>query len=699
MNRVQAQQLLQTALANPAAEFRDGQWEAIDALVNHRQKLLVVQRTGWGKSSVYFISTKIFRDRGMGPTIIVSPLLALMRNQIESAQRLGIVAETMNSTNTADWEAIKQRILNNQIDCLLISPERLANDNFIETVLQPISDRISLMVIDEAHCISDWGHDFRPDYRRIVNILRQLPPNTSVLGTTATANNRVVEDIQTQLGDIQIQRGPLSRDSLALQTMVLPDQASRLAWLAQVIPTLEGTGIVYTLTVRDAEQVAQWLKDNGINACAYHGSVEAEGFENSNEYREHLENMLLQNDIKALVATTALGMGYDKPDLSFVIHYQAPGSIVAYYQQVGRAGRGIEHAIGVLMSGTEDTDIHEFFRSSAFPSEPQVNEILAVLAASDGLSIPRIEERTNLRHGQIEKVLKLLSVESPAPVIKVGSQWRRTAVHFTMDRERIEHLTSQREQEWQEVQAYLCAADCKMTYLRRALDDNDLTPCGKCASCLGQAVINLPVNPALAHQAATFLKHAEMVIKPRAQVAANAFLEYGFSGNLPQNLRANEGRVLSRWGDAGWGRVVADQKHAGQFSDELVEAMATMILERWHPNPMPQWVCCVPSRNHPELVPQFARKLALRLELPFIDAVRKVKNNQPQKGQQNRFHQCRNLDGAFAITQPVPNTPMLLVDDIVDSGWTLTVIAALLKQAGSGDVYPVALASSSVNDA
>ncbi|EKO3389193.1 RecQ family ATP-dependent DNA helicase [Vibrio fluvialis] len=699
MNRAQAQQLLQTALANPTAEFRDGQWEAIDALVNHRQKLLVVQRTGWGKSSVYFISTKIFRDRGMGPTIIVSPLLALMRNQIESAQRLGIVAETMNSTNAPDWEAVKQRILNNQIDCLLISPERLANDNFIETVLQPISDRISLMVIDEAHCISDWGHDFRPDYRRIVNILRQLPPNTPVLGTTATANNRVVEDIQTQLGDIQIQRGALSRDSLALQTMVLPDQASRLAWLVQVIPTLEGTGIVYTLTVRDAEQVAQWLKDNGINACAYHGSVEAEGFENSNDYREHLENMLLQNDIKALVATTALGMGYDKPDLSFVIHYQAPGSIVAYYQQVGRAGRGIEHAIGVLMSGTEDTDIHEFFRSSAFPSEPQVNEILAVLAASDGLSIPRIEERTNLRHGQIEKVLKLLSVESPAPVIKVGSQWRRTAVHFTMDRERIEHLTSQREQEWQEVQAYLGATGCKMTYLRRALDDNDPTPCGKCASCLGQAVINLPVNPALAHQAATFLKHAEMVIKPRAQVAANAFLEYGFSGNLPQKLRANEGRVLSRWGDAGWGKVVADQKHAGQFSDELVEAMATMILERWHPNPMPQWVCCVPSCNHPEPVPQFARKLALRLELPFIDAVSKVKNNQPQKGQQNRFHQCRNLDGAFAITQPVPNTPMLLVDDIVDSGWTLTVIAALLKQAGSGDVYPVALASSSVNDA
>ncbi|MFC3204069.1 RecQ family ATP-dependent DNA helicase [Alteromonas oceani] len=698
MNRVQAQQLLKTALANPTAEFRDGQWEAIDALVNHRQKLLVVQRTGWGKSSVYFISTKIFRDRGMGPTIIVSPLLALMRNQIESAQRLGIVAETMNSTNTDEWRSVTQRILNNQIDCLLISPERLANDNFIETVLQPIADRIALMVIDEAHCISDWGHDFRPDYRRIVNILRQLPANTPVLGTTATANDRVVEDIQTQLGDIQIHRGPLIRESLALQAMTLPDQASRLAWLAQVIPTLPGTGIVYTLTVRDAEQVANWLCENGIDAKAYHGSVEAEGFENSNLYRQHLEELLLHNDLKVLVATTALGMGYDKPDLSFVIHYQAPGSIVAYYQQVGRAGRGIEHALGVLMSGVEDQDIHAFFRDSAFPTGQQVDEILNVLEQSDGLSLRNIEEQTNLRHGQIEKVLKLLSVENPAPVIKIGSQWRRTAEHYQMDHARIAHLTGQRVQEWQEVQSYIQDAGCKMTFLRRALDDHDPTPCGKCATCLEQAVIDVAVEPALVHRAGTFLEHAEMVIKPNVQVAANAFEEYGFRGNLPQQIRAQEGRVLSRWGDAGWGRTVADNKHDGRFCDDLVEATAEMIQQRWQPNPAPQWVCCVPSRNHPELVPDFAQRLAARLGLPFVDAVSKVKDNQQQKGQQNRFHQCRNLDGAFQVTQLYQGQPVLLVDDIVDSGWTLTVIAALLQQAGSGLVYPIALASSSVKD-
>ncbi|GGA75305.1 ATP-dependent DNA helicase RecQ [Neiella marina] len=709
MDMLTAQQLLKTALANSEAEFRDGQWEAIDALVNHNQKLLVVQRTGWGKSSVYFISTKIFRDRGMGPTIIVSPLLALMRNQIESAQRLGIVAETMNSTNTANWQAVTQRILSNQIDCLLISPERLANDTFIETVLRPIADSISLMVIDEAHCISDWGHDFRPDYRRIVNILRQLPNNTPVLGTTATANNRVVADIQAQLGDIQIQRGPLIRESLALQTMVLPDQASRLAWLAQVIPTLSGTGIVYVLTQRDAELVAKWLNQQGVSALPYYSGVKHPNFvnhagkEDSDAYRQYLEEQLLANGVTALVATTALGMGYDKPDLSFVIHFQAPGSIVAYYQQVGRAGRGIDNAVGILLSGAEDEDIHEFFRGSAFPSEAQVLEILQALENADGLSVRGIEEQTNLRHGQIEKVIKLLSVENPAPVIKVGTRWMRTPVPYQMDHQRIAHLTGQRIQEWQEVQAYLVDAGCKMTFLRQALDDHDPTPCGKCSSCINQPVVDFRVDETLAHNAGIFLKHSEITIQPRKQVApSNAETERAFpSYQFPRllgDLASQPGRVLARWNDAGWGKTVANGKHSGTFPDELVDATAEMIQQRWQPSPAPTWVCCVPSLNHPDLVPNFAKRLAAKLGLPFVDAVAKVRHNQPQKGQQNSFHQCHNLDGVFEITESREGQPVLLVDDVYDSGWTLSVIAALLQRAGSGLVYPVALASSSVKE-
>ncbi|MNB99154.1 ATP-dependent DNA helicase RecQ [compost metagenome] len=709
MIRVQAQRLLQTALANPSAEFREGQWEAIDALVNHRQKLLVVQRTGWGKSSVYFISAKIFRDRGMGPTIIVSPLLALMRNQIESAQRLGIVAETMNSTNTADWETVTQRILTNQVDCLLISPERLANDSFIETVLQPIADRIALMVIDEAHCISDWGHDFRPDYRRIVNILRQLPANTPVLGTTATANNRVIEDIQIQLGDIHIHRGPLIRESLALQTMVQPDQASRLAWLAQVIPTLLGTGIVYVLTQRDATMVAKWLNQQGIFSRAYFSGVTHPDFvnqagkEDSDIYRQYLEEQLLANNLKVLVATTALGMGYDKPDLGFVIHYQAPGSIVAYYQQVGRAGRGIEHAVGVLMLGAEDNDIHEYFRRTAFPSRQDVQRLLSALDNADGLSLEKLEKDANLPQKRIEHVLKYLRTENPSPVLAVGKTWYRTPVHYQMDLNHIQKITEIREREWAEMNAYLDTSDCLMLTLRNALDDKSQQVCGKCEKCIAQPVLPKTFDQGLGVQATQFLRHSEEVIKPRKQIAASrdeaarTFIEYQFPRNL-DSLLAQEGRVLSRWGDAGWGRIVADNKHAGRFNDELVDAMVEMIQQRWQPNPAPLWVCCVPSLNHPELVPDFARRLAVRLGLPFIDAIRKVKDNQPQKGQQNRFHQCRNLDGAFEVSQCYQGQPVLLVDDVVDSGWTLTVIAALLQQAGSGPVYPVALASSSVKD-
>ncbi len=695
MNRAEAETLLQTAVNDPEAMFRHGQWEAIDALVNHRQKLMVVQRTGWGKSSVYFISTRILRDRGTGPTVIVSPLLALMRNQIEAANRLGIRADTINSTNQDHWPEISQSILADQVDAILISPERLSNEAFVEEVLMPVADRIGLFVVDEVHCISDWGHDFRPDYRRLINVLRQMPPNMPVLGTTATANNRVIQDVQTQLGDIEIQRGPLVRDSLLLQTLRLPDQAARLAWLAQHIPELPGTGIVYVLTIRDAEQVAIWLNQQGIVACAYNGRVKHDDFENSNLYRQHLEGLLLQNEIKVLVATTALGMGYDKPDLGFVIHYQAASSVVAYYQQVGRAGRAIDKAYGVLLSGREDEDIHEFFRRSAFPDERDVNAILNVLADHDELSMVQLQEHLNLRKGQIDKVLKILSVESPAPVIKQGRKWRRTPVPFRMDHERIERLTQQRELEWQEVQDYIDSDGCLMAYLRNALDDPETNECGRCSICTGEPVVSIDVDRSLAIAAGHFLKHAEMPFRPKKQVASGAFQEYGFPYNLPSELQSSEGRILSRWGDAGWGGLVADDKHTGHFRDELVEAVAEMIAQRWQPDPAPQWVTCVPSINHPRLVPDFAQRLATRLGLPFVDAIHKIVNNEPQKNQQNRFHQCQNLDGVFEISEKIPETAVLLVDDVIDSGWTVTVLAALLRRAGSSLVFPVALASTS----
>jgi ATP-dependent DNA helicase RecQ len=696
--REYARNLLRQALGIRDAEFHEGQWEAIDAIVNERRKLLVVQRTGWGKSSVYFIATRILRDQGAGPTLIVSPLLALMRNQIENAHRYGVRAVTVNSTNQDDWPALINDIVDGGADAVLISPERLANDDFVEKVLLRVANRIGLFVVDEAHCISDWGHDFRPDYRRLINVIKRMPANMPVLGTTATANNRVIADVVAQLGDMQVLRGPLTRESLHLQTTHLPDQAARLAWLAHHLAELPGTGIVYVLTKRDADRVAQWLRDNNFEAKAYYSGAHDPAFDDSDAYRQHLEELLYTNRIKALVATTALSMGYDKPDLGFVVHYQAPGSIVGYYQQVGRAGRAIPRAVGVLLSGHEDTEIHEFFRGSAFPEQEHVHSILNALANSDGMTTSSIEAAINLRKMQIEKVLKLLSVENPSPVIKDGPRWFRTPVPYRMDQERIDNLTRQREQEWQEVQDYIDTKECKMAFLARSLDDPQPRACGCCGSCLGHPLVPESFDHELAVNAALFLRHAEFPLETKKQVAADAFAEYGFRGNLPQALRAETGRILSRWGDAGWGRVVAEDKHAGHFRDELVDAVAEMILLRWQPNPGPTWVTCIPSAKRPKLVPDFAARLAQRLGLPLHAVITKVRDNPPQKAQQNRFHQCRNLDGVFAVTPGSPKGPVLLVDDVIRSAWTLTVAAALLRRAGCVTVWPLALADSSAGD-
>lgn len=486
VSRAEAQELLRAAMGSPAADFRDGQWEAIDHIVNQRGKVLCIQRTGWGKSMVYFVAAKLMRAQGHGVTLIVSPLLALMRNQIEAANRLNLKALTINSTNVDDWPDIRRTLLADGADLLLISPERLANDEFVSGVLQPIAARIGMLVIDEAHCISDWGHDFRPDYRRIGQVLERLPNNIAVLATTATANRRVEQDVGAQLGNgVQVQRGPLMRDSLALQVMQMPSAADRLAWLADRIPELPGSGIVYTLTTRDAERVADWLRKKGVDAHAYHSDIDG-------PERERLEQALSANQLKCLVATTALGMGYDKPDLTFVIHFQTPGNVVAYYQQVGRAGRAIPRAFGVLMAGDEDGDINEFFREAAFPPEWQVNRILDALdEAEDGMKVRDLERAVNLRPSQIEKVLKLLVVEPKSPVMRIEGKWFRTPNPYKMDRERIAHLTKQRELEWDQMQQYVANQRCSMQFLATALDDDTSGPCGRCAFCLRQPILPL----------------------------------------------------------------------------------------------------------------------------------------------------------------------------------------------------------------
>ncbi|MDZ8089830.1 MAG: RecQ family ATP-dependent DNA helicase [Nostoc sp. DedQUE12b] len=683
--------LLRQALDNSTADFRPGQWEAIEELLQQRSRLLVVQRTGWGKSLVYFVATRLLRDRGAGCTLLISPLLALMRNQIAAAQRIGVKAKTINSSNTDEWQLVGTQLLAGEVDILLISPERLANEEFREKILLPVSQRIGLFVVDEAHCISDWGHDFRPDYRRIVRILQALPQNIPVLATTATANNRVVNDLVAQLGsNLRVSRGNLTRQSLHLQNISIPSPAARMAWLAQQLPNLPGSGIIYTLTVRDAERIANWLKTQNINAKAYHSNLD-------NEVRIVLEDELLNNEIKTLVATTALGMGFDKPDLGFVIHYQRPGSVVHYYQQVGRAGRAVEKAYGILLSGDEDDDITNYFINTAFPPEVHTQQILNALnAALDGFSVSQLEQRLNLSQGQIEKVLKLLSLEFPAPVIKQNSKWYLTAISYQPDTEKIEKLTQIRRQEQAIMLQYMQSQECLMSFLAKELDDPHPTACGKCAVCLNRPLLPDNFSVELVNKAIQYLRRSEQIIETRKKWPPQALPNYSFSGNIQNNLRAEEGRALSLWGDAGWGELVKQGKYQDNyFDDALVQGVFDMI-QLWQPQPFPTWITSVPSLNHPELVPSFAQKLADKLGLPFMPIVQKVHQTELQKKMSNSYQQAHNLDGAFAVDSwQGMSGSVFLVDDIVDSRWTFTVIAALLRRANSGVVFPVALALNS----
>ncbi|MEP7012698.1 MAG: DEAD/DEAH box helicase [Acidobacteriota bacterium] len=678
-----ALELLRLGSGRADAGFRAGQEEAIRHVVAGSGRLLVVQKTGWGKSFVYFIATKMLREAGSGPALLISPLLSLMRNQIQAAERMGVRAVTIHSDNQSEWPAVKEAIGKDEVDVLLISPERLANEEFRTQVLTQIGQRLSLLVIDEAHCISDWGHDFRPHYRLIERIARTLPQNLRLLATTATANDRVLADLEEVLGPgLEVSRGDLSRPSLALQTISLPSQAERLAWLAKEVPALPGHGIIYTLTIRDANRVADWLKSRGLAVESYTGET--------GEGRPELEQALLENRVKALVATTALGMGFDKPDLSFVIHYQMPGSVVAYYQQVGRAGRAVDAAYGVLLSGEEELDITDYFIESAFPKPAEVEQVLGALEeAPQGLSVPELLTRVNLSQGRVDKTIALLSLESPPPLVKQGSKWQLTAVHLSPAFwQRAERLTALRRVEQRQMGEYVALFSGHMEFLIRALD-------GDPGAVVVPPLPPLPTTaePSLVREAEVFLRRTHLIIEPRRMWPTGELPRMKLKGKISGELQAEEGRALCTWGDAGWGRLVREGKYRdGRFSDELVEACVELVRD-WSPAPAPEWLTCIASRRHPDLVPDLARRLAAALDLPFVETLERTDDRPEQKAMANSAQQARNVDGSLAVLDvAIPGGPVLLVDDMIDSRWTVTIAAWLLRKHGSGPVRPLALA-------
>ncbi len=661
------------------AKFREGQKEAIEAVVNEK-RTLVVQKTGWGKSLVYFLATKLLKEKKRdGITLIISPLLALMNNQIDSAQRLGINVKTINSDNKDEWDNIISDICdNNTVDALIISPERLANSDFVKDCLDKIKNRVNLFVVDEAHCISDWGHDFRPDYRRIVKILQLMPSNVPVLATTATANDRVVNDIVAQLGEnLVISRGELIRESLAIQVIKLQKKEDRLAWLAENIEKMPGSGVVYCLTKADCDLVTDWLNENNIKSEKYYADI-------SKEYKAIILDKFQKNEIKVLVATVAFGMGYDKPDIGFVIHFQRPANIVSYYQQIGRAGRGIELAYAVLLCGEEDEHINQYFINSAFPTEKDMNIVVDFITDNPGKSISEIKGALNIRANRVEKTLKYLTVSDDIYTEDVNRKkcYYKSAKKWKPDLERSEGITAIRYKEMQDMDEFTKQKGCYMKYIAEKLDDVNAKVCGKCSNC-GGLLFDERVGAETVQRAQQFIKSKFGVIEPRKQFPDKTKIEseFQFKGGI----------VLSNYADAGYGMAVQKGKYLdGYFADELVDA-SVKILSEFIKNNNIEWITPVTSKRHPKLVPDFAKRLADRLGIGYFEGIKKL-DAEEQKKFENSDGQYKNANNSFEIIQ-VKKENILLVDDMVDSRWTFTVCTIKMREMGSGDIYPFALAN------
>jgi len=678
--KARAQELLERSIG-PDVEFRPQQWEAIDRLVNNNDRLLVVQRTGWGKSTVYFTATKLRREQGAGPTLIVSPLLSLMHNQVQDAEnQLGLSAWTINSNNTDEWDEAKTAVVQGECDVLLISPERLANSQFQQEILLEMNEEFGLLVVDEAHCISDWGHDFRPDYRRIRRILNELPAHIPVAATTATANDRVVDDITTQVPDLDAIRGELVRDSLRIQTIEMDSKAERLAWLAENLASFDGSGIIYCLTTDEVDLVAEWLQKFGHDVEPYYGRLDG-------DRRRELESQLMANDVDALVATNALGMGFNKPDLGWVIHFQRPPNLIRYYQEIGRAGRALDEAKAIMLSGESDDEVAEYFIEQAFPEPEAFQAVLETLETSDTqLHKYELLKHINIGWSAADTCLNILRVENA--IYKGENGYERTSKDWSYDHERIESVTQHRWAELERIQAFVATDTCLTRFIDDELDGSLEEDCGQCANCVGAFVSSAVEKRELIDVAVDHYKGTST-----NEISSRYYLPKRDGGRsvIDDDRNMEDGRVLATLNDPGWGARVSEQRATGQYSTELVSA-AVDLFDEWGPSPAPAWVTSIPIWDDTGQIETLAEQIAANLELPYIDALAQTGAVQPREKLANSYQKRWNVEDTMTATDNVRAGPVLVVNDLVDSRWTFTEAAFMLRDAGSGPVYPFALA-------
>ena len=705
--REEAVEILKSLTGSADADFHPGQYEAIEALVADHRRALVVQRTGWGKSAVYFISALLQRRAGAGPALIVSPLLALMRDQVAAAERAGVRAAAINSANVTEWSEVERALAGDEIDVLFVSPERLVNPRFHDEHLPRLVASCGLLVIDEAHCISDWGHDFRPDYRRIRDLIAELPDGVPVLATTATANARVVDDVAEQMAaggrEVFTLRGALGRDSLRLGMLDLGTPWRRLAWLSEHLAALPGSGIVYCLTVAAAEDTAALLAKAGHRVLPYTGRTDP-------AERLIAEEALKRNDVKALIATSALGMGFDKPDLGFVVHLGAPSSPVAYYQQVGRAGRATESADVLLLPGAEDQAIWRYFATNAMPTQRKADAVLEALAGADrSLSVAALEARVDIRRGPLELLLKVLAVDGAVRSVQGG--WVSTGAPWTYDADRYDRIAAARLHEQRAMLAYEQLDECRMAFLTAELDDPHAAACGRCDACAGPWYPT-EVTVTATQGAQSALDRVGVPLAPRA-LWPSGLDSLGVRvdgrpvrGKIPPDQMLAAGRAVARLSDLGWGgplrELFASDRDGNPVDAEVPPELGRAclrVLREWDWDARPAAVAWVPSLGRPRLVESLATGIATAGRLELLGPLGLSPNADRPRGSTNSAFRVRDVWDRFTVPPDMAarlaslGGPVLLVDDLVDSRWTITIAGRLLLRAGAAAVLPFALAS------
>ncbi|HAT81528.1 MAG TPA: RecQ family ATP-dependent DNA helicase [Flavobacterium sp.] len=663
MTRQEAETILQRTFKLP--KFYDEQWLTIDKILKG-EKVLLIEKTGFGKSLCFQFPATVFN----GITVIFSPLIALMRDQVKKLTALGIAAKCINSEQTPEENT---QIINDakqgKIKILYIAPERQENSEWIEATRQM---NLTMVVVDEAHCISVWGHDFRPAFKRIINLVKLLPKGLPVLATTATATKRVELDVAQQIGNnILTIRGNLMRDNFKLFVVKVASEDEKLIWLGKNLNNLPGSGILYTGTRVDTEIYSKWFENLKISSTAYNAGLDADS-------RIAIENGLMSNKWKCIISTNALGMGIDKPDIRFIIHTQIPQSPIHYYQEIGRAGRDGQPSYIILFYNPEDRKLPEAFIEGGRPAIKKYERVINAVK-SELLGERDLMKRTNLKQNQIRVIKADLIEQGIIREVMIGKSKKYEFVPNSqpLNTKAFEELRNAKLTDLENMIEYVETDKSRMKFLCDYLGDNSNHTFTNCDNT-GEKKITVSVTPEWTEKLQNFREDyfPELEVESKGSNILNGVASsyYGVS---------NVGATLHR----------SKYEQGGDFPDFLLKLVLKAFRKKYGQEKF-DLVVYVPPTSSGDLVKNFAIKVSQVLKFPISHNLVKARQTKEQKIFENGYLKTDNVNGAFTFTTPndINGKSILLVDDIFDSGATLKEVGKLLTNFGAVKIAPIVIA-------